>query len=128
MPGALYVYTDPRLRRYSRRSRRWRPAAPNSVSSLPAAALAYSLTEPLVDVTIVGVTNAQELEWDLAALDVTLSRAELESIAEAGAIDPALLGGPTFIRSWPGGPDSASRRRADDRLLRASWRREAPNE
>ena len=100
VPGALYVYR-PALEEVLEAVRKMEARCAELGVSLPAAALAYSLTEPLVDVTIVGVTNAQELEWDLAALDVTLSRAELESIAEAGAIDPALLGGPTFVRSWP---------------------------
>lgn len=99
-PGALYVF---------------RPALPEVVSAvermeqrcrelgvtLPAAAMAYSLTEPLVDITIVGVTSVQELTWDLEALELDLSRADLESIAEAGGIDPVLLGGPDFLRSWP---------------------------
>jgi D-threo-aldose 1-dehydrogenase len=69
--------------------------------TLPAAALAWSLTEPLVDITIVGVVNTQELSWDLDALRVTLSRDDLESIAAAGTIDPRLLGGPEFLRSFP---------------------------
>lgn len=67
--------------------------------TLPVAALAYALTEPLVDCTVVGVTRPQELEWDLAALDTHVSRADLESIAAAGPVDPWVLGGPDFI--WP---------------------------
>ena len=69
--------------------------------TLPAAAMAYSLTEPLVDITIVGVVNTQELAWDLEALSVDLTRDELDSIAAAGAIDSTLLGGPEFRLPWP---------------------------
>jgi D-threo-aldose 1-dehydrogenase len=100
VPGALYVF---------------RPALPEVVDAvsrmetrcaelgvtLPAAAMAYSMTEPLIDITIVGVVNAQELQCDLEALSVELTRAELESIAEVGAIDTTLLGGPDFVTSWP---------------------------
>jgi D-threo-aldose 1-dehydrogenase len=69
--------------------------------TLPAAALAYSLTQPSIDVTVVGVRSIQELEWDLAALNLGLSRADLESIADAGGVDPALLGAPEYLRPWP---------------------------
>lgn len=100
--GALYVY---------------RPALPEVVAavkkmearcaelgvSLPAAAMAFSLRSPLVDVTIVGVTNTRELAADLECLTLSISDAELQSIADAGSIDPALLGAPEFILSWPEG-------------------------
>lgn len=99
-PGALYCYRPALPEVFSAVEAMQRRCAELDVS-LPAAALAYSLTEPLVDVTIVGVTTEEELEWDLGALDVGLGRDELESIAAAGPVDPFLLGGPSFLRAWP---------------------------
>jgi D-threo-aldose 1-dehydrogenase len=64
--------------------------------SLPVAALAYVLTEPLVDVTIVGLARPEEVAWNVPACDPGVSREQLESIREAGRIDPALIGGPDF--------------------------------
>jgi D-threo-aldose 1-dehydrogenase len=99
-PGALYCYR-PALDEVITAVRAMEVRCTELNVALPAAALAYSLTEPLVDITIVGVRSSQELEWDLAALEVSLGRDELESIADAGAIDPSLLGGPEFLRAWP---------------------------
>jgi D-threo-aldose 1-dehydrogenase len=64
--------------------------------SLPVAALAYVLTEPLVDVTIVGMARPQEVYWNVPACEPGLTREQLESIREAGRIDPDLIGGPDF--------------------------------
>lgn len=100
VPNALYVFR-PALPEVVDAVKRMEERCRELGVSLPAAAMAYSLTEPLVDVTIVGVVNAQELQWDLEALELALTRDELESIAEAGAIDTALLGGPSFLTSWP---------------------------
>lgn len=69
--------------------------------TLPAAALAYSLTQPAIDVTVVGVRSVQELEWDLAAFDLPIDRTDLESIAAAGSVPPELLGAPEYLRPWP---------------------------
>jgi D-threo-aldose 1-dehydrogenase len=99
-PGALYVFR-PALPEVTEAVRKMEARCAELGVSLPAAALAFSMTEPLVDVTIVGVVNAGELTADLAALTIGLSHDEIESIAAAGAIDPALLGGPDFVRSWP---------------------------
>jgi D-threo-aldose 1-dehydrogenase len=68
---------------------------------LPAAALAFSLTEPLIDVTVVGVRTPYELAQDLAALTSGVSRSDLESIAAAGNVDPSILGGPGYETPWP---------------------------
>jgi D-threo-aldose 1-dehydrogenase len=64
--------------------------------SLPVAALAFVLTEPLVDVTIVGMARPQEVYWNVPACDPGVTREQLESIREAGRIDPNLIGGPDF--------------------------------
>ncbi len=70
--------------------------------SLQIAALAFTLTDPLVDAAIVGLAKPSEVYADVAACAPGISRADLESIAEAGRIDPILLGGPSFVTSWPG--------------------------
>jgi D-threo-aldose 1-dehydrogenase len=69
--------------------------------SIAVAALAFNYTEPLVDVTVPGMVNAREVEENVSAFGVKLTREQLESIAEAGKIDPVLLGGPDFRMSWP---------------------------
>lgn len=99
-PDALYVFR-PALPEVMDAVRKMEDRCRELGVKLPAAALAYSMTEPLIDITIVGVVSAQELRWDLEALTIGLGRDDLESIAAAGAIDPVLLGGPDFVRSWP---------------------------
>jgi D-threo-aldose 1-dehydrogenase len=69
--------------------------------SLAVAALAFNFTEPLVDVTVPGMVNAREVEENVSAFESRLSRSDVESIAAAGEIDPALLGGPDFLTAWP---------------------------
>lgn len=69
--------------------------------TLAQAALAYTTTEPLIDTTVLGVTRMTELELNLAALRTGTSRADLESIAEVGTVDPYYLGGPEFIMPFP---------------------------
>jgi len=64
--------------------------------SLPVAALAFVLTEPLVDVVIVGMARPEEVYWNVPACAPGVTREQLESIREAGRIDPALIGGPEF--------------------------------
>ena len=66
------------------------------IVTLPVAALAFVLTEALVDVTIVGVARPEEVLWNVPACDPGVTRDELESIREAGRIDPVLIGGPDF--------------------------------
>jgi D-threo-aldose 1-dehydrogenase len=100
VPGALYVFR-PALPEVIDAVKRMETRCRELGVSLPTAAMAYSLTEHLIDITIVGVVNQQELAWDLEALSTNLSRRDLESIAEAGAIDSTLLGGPSFATSWP---------------------------
>ena len=63
------------------------------------AAVAYVATEPLLDLVVQGVRSPRELEMNVESLHLDVSRADLESIAEAGAVDERLLGGPDFV--WP---------------------------
>lgn len=63
------------------------------------AAVAYVATEPLVDVAVIGVRSPQELDQNVESLHTGLTRAQLESIADVGAVDERLLGGPDFV--WP---------------------------
>jgi D-threo-aldose 1-dehydrogenase len=69
--------------------------------SLPVAALAFVLTEPLVDVAIVGVARPQEIHWNVPACDPGVTREQLEAIREAGRIDVTLIGGPDFKPVFP---------------------------
>jgi hypothetical protein len=52
---------------------------------------------------------------NVSAFDAGLTRAQVESIAAAGQIDQALLGGPDFLAAWP--PD----RRPSREQLQARW-------
>ena len=54
------------------------------------------LSEPLIDLTIVGLARPEEVYWNVPACDPGVTRAQLESIREAGRIDPVLIGGPDF--------------------------------
>jgi D-threo-aldose 1-dehydrogenase len=63
------------------------------------AALQYSVTQPKVDSVVVGITKPQELQQNVEFLQPAISRENLESIADAGAIDEYYIGGPEFI--WP---------------------------
>jgi D-threo-aldose 1-dehydrogenase len=74
------------------------------------AALAFNYTEPLVDVVVPGMTSEREIDQNVSAFGCGLSRDQLESIAEAGRIDQALIGGPEYLSSWP--PERAPRRLA----------------
>jgi D-threo-aldose 1-dehydrogenase len=69
--------------------------------SIATAALAFNYTEPLVDVTVPGMVNSREVLENAAAFEAGLSRADVESIAAIGQIDPVLLGGPDFRTAWP---------------------------
>ena len=63
------------------------------------ASLAYALTAPMVDSTVVGITRPEELAQNLGAFTASVTREQLESIAAAGPIDDRLIGGPDFV--WP---------------------------
>ena len=65
------------------------------------AALAFNYTEPLVDVTIPGLVSEREIAEAVSAFACGLTREQVESIADAGRIDPVLIGGPEFLASWP---------------------------
>ena len=83
--------------------------------SLAVAALAFNYTEPLVDVTVPGMVTEREVAENVSAFAAGLTRAQVESIADAGRIDPVLLGGPDFRASWP------ADRQPDRRSLQARW-------
>jgi D-threo-aldose 1-dehydrogenase len=63
------------------------------------AAVAYVVSEPLIDVAVIGVRSPQELDQNVASLHTGLSRDDLESIADAGVVDEQMMGGPDFV--WP---------------------------
>lgn len=63
------------------------------------AAVAFVVTEPLIDVAVIGVRSPQELAQNVESLHLALSRDDLESIADAGIVDDRLMGGPDFV--WP---------------------------
>ncbi|HEX8967301.1 MAG TPA: aldo/keto reductase, partial [Chloroflexota bacterium] len=84
-------------------------------TSIAAAALAFNYTQPLVDVTVPGMVTVAEIAEDVSAFNTGLTRAQLDSIAEAGRIDPTLLGGPDFLTSWP------VDRRPNREALQARW-------
>lgn len=65
------------------------------------AALAFNYTEPLVDQTVPGMVTPQEIEQNVQAFGANLTPEQLASIAAAGQIDPALIGGPEFRMAWP---------------------------
>ncbi len=67
------------------------------------ASLAFAVTAPMIDSTVVGITRPEELGENLGAFTSSVTREELESIAAAGPIDQLLIGGPEFI--WPFPPD-----------------------
>ena|SRR5579859_6260452 len=90
--------------------------------SLAVAALAFNYSEPLVDVTVPGMVAAREVMENVSAFGTGLSRAQVESIAHAGQIDQALLGGPDFLASWP------ADRRPDRQAMQARWTAPTPRE
>lgn len=63
------------------------------------AAVAYVATEPLIDVAVIGVRTPGEVEQNVESLFTGVSRDDLDSIADAGAVDESLMGGPDFV--WP---------------------------
>src|SRR6266851_1441251 len=69
--------------------------------SIAFSAMAFTVTESLVDVTVPGLVTPREVTEAASAFTSGLTRPQLESIAEAGRIDAALLGGPDFLTSWP---------------------------
>lgn len=58
------------------------------------AALAYTLTEPLLDLVIVGLAKPEEVAWNAPAASLPVTRAELEEIRELGRLAPEVIGGP----------------------------------
>lgn len=69
--------------------------------SLPNAALAYPFQQELIDVVVFGVTSLAELKDDIAAIDIDATPEQLDELAAVGALDSTLLGGPSFLRSYP---------------------------
>jgi D-threo-aldose 1-dehydrogenase len=66
---------------------------------LAEAAVAFPLTNDLVDVVVFGAQTVAELEQDLAAAQRNDDPGDLRAIAAAGSIDPYWVGGPDFL--WP---------------------------
>ncbi|MBM4436543.1 MAG: aldo/keto reductase [Actinobacteria bacterium] len=79
-PGARYSYRDPAPDVLDN-VRRMELVCANLGVPLPIAALTYSLACPDVDVSVIGPVTIDELRADVAALDITLSDAELATIA-----------------------------------------------
>jgi D-threo-aldose 1-dehydrogenase len=98
--GAQYVYNKP-LPEVVEAVKKMEKRAGELGVRLQEAALAYLYTDPLIDQVVPGMINAEEIAQNVAAFGSKLTRAEVESIAEAGAIDPALIGGPEFRSAWP---------------------------
>lgn len=99
-PEALYCYR-PALPEVNEAVTRMEQVCRDLSVPLAVAALAYPLSEPLIDSVVVGVSSVEELQSDLEAIDAGLDWSELEKIAAAGQIDEALLGGPDFRRPFP---------------------------
>lgn len=98
--GALYTYR-PALPEVMDAVRKIEKRCAEIGAKLPTAALSYAYTEPLLDMTIVGMARPHEVLWNVAPFASDLTREQLESIAEAGTLDLTLLGGPEFVGSWP---------------------------
>jgi len=69
--------------------------------SLTEAAIAYPAREPLIDLIVFGVTGVEELRQDIAAWSSPLTGGQLQALADAGTIDPHLIGGPEFVLPFP---------------------------
>lgn len=67
--------------------------------ALAEAAIAYPLTNDLVDVVVFGAQTLAELEQDIAAASAGYALEDLQAIADAGRLDPRWVGGPDFL--WP---------------------------
>ncbi len=63
------------------------------------AAIQFAVSHPQIDSVVVGITKPAELQQNVESLGVTISWEDLESIADAGAIDEYYIGGPEFV--WP---------------------------
>lgn len=107
--GALYAYR-PALPEVLEAVRAMEVRSAELGVTIGTAALAFTLTDPDIDSTILGVRSVEELRANVAAFGVALSRAEVESIAEVGTIDPYLLGGPDFVKSFPADRDPGQMR------------------
>ena len=98
--GAVYSY-QPALPEVMDAVRKMEQRCSELGTRLPTAACAFAFTEPLLDMTIIGMARPHEVGWNVAPFASNLTREQLESISEAGTIDPNLLGGPDFIGSRP---------------------------
>ncbi|MFC6357095.1 aldo/keto reductase [Luethyella okanaganae] len=78
---------------------RMQDAAAAAGLALPEAAMAFALDEPLIDVVVIGVVDAEELRQDVAVQRRAIDREVLDGLAEAGRVDQALIGGPDYV--WP---------------------------
>jgi D-threo-aldose 1-dehydrogenase len=96
VPGALYC-AAPASAPIVEAVRRMEQVCAEFGVRLPVAALAYSLAEPAVDVTVLGALAPAEWEVNVAALTDPPSREQLDAIVAAGQVDPYWLGAPDFI-------------------------------
>jgi len=67
--------------------------------ALPEAAMAYALSEPLIDVVVIGVSSAAELRQDAAVLDAQVDADTLAKLEDAARVDQRFVGGPDYV--WP---------------------------
>jgi D-threo-aldose 1-dehydrogenase len=93
--GALYIF-KPAIPEVMEAVRKMEARCKELGVTLPVAALAFAMTEPLGDITIVGIARVEELYWNLPACDPGVTREHLEELREIGRIDVNLIGGPHF--------------------------------
>ncbi len=98
--GALYAY-QPALPEVLEAVRRMEGRCAELGVRLPEAACVFAYTEPLLDMTIIGMARPREVLWNVAPFASALTRDQVEWIAEAGTVDLTLLGGPDFVGSRP---------------------------
>jgi D-threo-aldose 1-dehydrogenase len=100
--GAIYSY-QPALPEVMEAVRKMEQRCAELGVRIPTAACALAYTEPLLDMTIIGMARPHEVGWNVAPFASDLTREQLASIADAGTIDLTLLGGPDFVGSRPPG-------------------------
>jgi D-threo-aldose 1-dehydrogenase len=98
--GAVYNYFPP-LPEVIESVKRMEQRSTELGADIRDAALAYLYTDPLIDQVVPGMVSPQEIRQNVRAFGSSLTRAQVKSIAEAGAIDPVLIGGPEFRTAWP---------------------------
>ena len=82
VPGAQYTYA-PASEDVKEATRRIEAVCVRKGVTLPTAALAFSISDPLVDVTVIGASTPQKLKERAAALSAPLSRADFNEMINA---------------------------------------------